>query len=91
LKIDGQPSESEGKYLTQIEKVRAVNAPGTSNIGLFQDLHRTFPGHKLFEASAAGTESELICKMRRILVAYALRNPNVGYCQSMNFLTGLLC
>lgn len=28
--------------------------------------------------------------LRRVLAAYALHNPKVGYCQGMNFLAGLL-
>jgi hypothetical protein len=29
-------------------------------------------------------------KLRRILISYAIRNPMVGYCQSMNTITGTL-
>jgi hypothetical protein len=28
--------------------------------------------------------------LRNVLIAYATHNPTVGYCQSMNFLAGLL-
>jgi Rab-GTPase-TBC domain len=28
--------------------------------------------------------------LRRVLCAYAMRNPEVGYCQGLNFIAGLL-
>jgi Rab-GTPase-TBC domain len=28
--------------------------------------------------------------LRRVLRAYAMRNPEVGYCQGLNFIAGLL-
>ena len=31
-----------------------------------------------------------VSALRRVLLAYALRNPAIGYCQSMNFITALL-
>ena len=44
------------------------------NAQIEKDLHRTFPGHPVMDRS--GRRS-----LRRILSAYACRNPNVGYCQ----------
>ena len=49
-----------------------------------QDLHRTFPGHKDID-NPGGKE-----QLRRVLVAYAARNRDVGYCQSMNFIAASL-
>ena len=49
-----------------------------------KDLTRTFPENAKFDEAAG-----LDC-MRRVLVAYSLRNPEVGYCQSMNFLCAIL-
>ena len=60
-----------------------------------RDLHRTFPDNihfkpdsHLSEPSAA--ESPLLTSLRRVLCAFALHSPRIGYCQSLNFLTGLL-
>ncbi|KAL4443677.1 hypothetical protein ABPG75_011414 [Micractinium tetrahymenae] len=44
-----------------------------------KDLHRTFPDHPSMDANGRAT-------LRRILSAYAHRNPAVGYCQGLNFL-----
>lgn len=49
-----------------------------------RDLHRTFPTNYHFE------NEEGITRMRRVLLAYSLRNRAIGYCQSMNFLVAVL-
>jgi hypothetical protein len=49
-----------------------------------KDVERTFPEHDLFRTSD-GCES-----LRRVLKAYAMHNPEVGYCQSLNFLVGMM-
>eukprot|EP00898_Chlorokybus_atmophyticus_P001812 jgi/Chlat1/2631/Chrsp178S02475 len=48
------------------------------------DLRRTFPGHAWINSE------KTLSELRRVLLAYALRNPKVGYCQSMNFVAALL-
>ncbi|KAI5059405.1 hypothetical protein GOP47_0025724 [Adiantum capillus-veneris] len=48
-----------------------------------KDLPRTFPGHPALDANGRNA-------LRRLLTAYARHNPNVGYCQAMNFFAGLL-
>ncbi|KAF4744679.1 hypothetical protein FOZ62_005183, partial [Perkinsus olseni] len=40
--------------------------------------------------TATGVPTERITRMRDILMAYALRNPSVGYCQGMNFIVNAL-
>ena len=48
------------------------------------DSSRTFPDHPLY-TSEDGRE-----RLQRVLTAYSWRNPAVGYCQSMNYIAGLL-
>ncbi|KAI3211346.1 hypothetical protein CBS147311_982 [Penicillium roqueforti] len=71
-----------------------------------RDLHRTFPDNLHFkpevtqEAEQSGssnpsysnvtTETQMIQSLRRVLYAYALHNPKIGYTQSLNFITGML-
>ncbi|CCF56266.1 hypothetical protein KAFR_0A08320 [Kazachstania africana CBS 2517] len=56
-----------------------------------RDLHRTFPDNIHFQReSFQDGESTMIKSLRRVLVAFSLFNPKIGYCQSMNFLSGLL-
>ena len=68
---------------------------GTEIESIERDLHRTFPDNVHFKAdirsSGASTpESPLLSSLRHVLQAYALHNPRIGYCQSLNFLAGLL-
>ena len=49
-----------------------------------KDLHRTFPGHRMFREEAG------VAALRRVLVAYSLHDAEVGYCQSLNVLAALL-
>ena len=50
-----------------------------------KDLGRTFPQHQFFTANDDGINS-----LRRVLQAYAVHNPEVGYCQALNFLAGTM-
>ena len=45
-----------------------------------KDISRTFSGDESFSKE----------ELRRILVAYSVRNPNVGYCQGLNFIVAIL-
>lgn len=62
-----------------------------------RDLHRTFPDNIHFRSNNApdggrsrSTEVPMITALRRVLRAFSVHNPKIGYCQSLNFLAGLL-
>ena len=60
-----------------------------------RDLHRTFPDNIHFKpdihlSNPSTTELPILSSLRRVLRAFALHSPRIGYCQSLNFLTGLL-
>lgn len=63
-----------------------------------RDLHRTFPDNIHFKPDVLSQESKLhlpaeaplLCSLRRVLQAFALYCPRIGYCQSLNFIAGLL-
>ncbi|KAI8052507.1 rab-GTPase-TBC domain-containing protein [Syncephalis plumigaleata] len=62
-----------------------------------RDLHRTFPENIRFTSTAVkapssnGTSSTvpILQQLRRVLTAFAVRCPSVGYCQSLNYVAGL--
>jgi hypothetical protein len=47
-------------------------------------------GSSNLKNDAATYETEMIRSLRRVLYAFSLHNPKVGYTQSLNFITGLL-
>ena len=58
-----------------------------------RDLHRTFPDNLHFKPTMTGLhlgEPPLVRSLRRVLRAFAVHAPKIGYCQSLNFLAGLL-
>jgi hypothetical protein len=50
-----------------------------------KDVDRTFPEHVYFGHSGRGE-----AVLRRVLQAFALHNPEIGYCQSLNFVAGMI-
>lgn len=69
------------------------------------DLHRTFPDNIRFCAkspdtadsdnhnglkNSADNEVPVIQALRRLLAAFSVYSPAIGYCQSLNYIAGLL-
>lgn len=62
-----------------------------------RDLHRTFPDNIHFRSDSASdggrsreTEAPMITSLRKVLRSFSIYQPKIGYCQSLNFLAGLL-
>ncbi len=51
------------------------------------DLNRTFPNNVFFSSD---DPSNMQKSLFNVLVAFANRNPDVGYCQGLNYVAGLL-
>jgi len=74
-----------GYYDVTVTKARfSVSAQVASEVE--RDLHRTFPNHPHF----SGQMSLGVRALRRVLLAFAHHNPEVGYCQALNYVCGLL-
>lgn len=99
----GKLAQSPGLYWDLVEQVDKGGLSETDREIIERDLNRTFPDNIRFKPdpipSADSTDSDdtlvnaetsILCSLRRVLQAFAVYNPNIGYCQSLNFLAGLL-
>ncbi|KAJ4385566.1 hypothetical protein N0V93_009995 [Gnomoniopsis smithogilvyi] len=83
-------------YRTFPDNVRFKRGAAAGAAG--QDSSGTTPAHSRNNSTqsanplprAPGSEPKIIDQLRRVLSAFAVFNPNIGYCQSLNFLGGML-
>lgn len=97
LVLGGVPVAYRAKIWGECSGTRALNTPGVyqslvdreeeseamNQIDL--DLYRTMPYNVFFGNSGPGVH-----KLRRVLVAFSRRNPEIGYCQGMNLIAAML-
>ncbi|KAJ4377817.1 hypothetical protein N0V83_000647 [Neocucurbitaria cava] len=93
-----QQKEVVGLYASLVARVDQDELNKDDKDAIERDLDRTFPDNIHFRPEPAtdlldgesDDEPALIKDLREVLSCFALNNPNIGYCQSLNFIAGLL-
>ena len=91
---DEKLSKNRGVYdklVDTAEKMRNSGVKNTDFAVIENDLGRTFPDNLHFRREPFQQDDPIMVKsLRRVLSAFSLYDTNIGYCQSMNFIAGLL-
>lgn len=91
-------SNHQGVYEELTLRAAAGEVSETDDEIIERDLNRTFPDNIKFkpdphpneDTHSTPSETPILQSLRRVLQAFAIYNPKIGYCQSLNFLAGLL-
>ena len=76
--VSCHPTQSYWKIIDNYNR----SFPNPNDHQIEVDLQRTYPNEPFFE------DQEVIDKLRRVAIAYTVRNPEIGYCQGFNFIIG---
>lgn len=93
-----QQKENIGLYASLAARVKRDELNKDDKDAIERDLDRTFPDNIHFRPEPSTDlldgededEPRLIRDLREVLSCFALNNPSIGYCQSLNFIAGLL-
>ncbi|KAK1930798.1 TBC1 domain family member 2A [Phytophthora citrophthora] len=83
--------EAKESYPALLHRLHTLSK--CAEMDIEKDLPRTFPlalRNSMRQSQELLGDSDNFGELRRVLQAYSLRNPAVGYCQSMNFLAAVL-
>ena len=76
-------NSNAGQYSEYLASI--LGKPSTAANEIDKDLHRSMPSHPYYSSQPKNLEP-----LRNVLLAYAARNPSVGYCQGMNIVAAML-
>ncbi|RHZ87107.1 hypothetical protein Glove_40g21 [Diversispora epigaea] len=97
---EAKMKEFGGLYQQFILKSQDPNLENEYVEVIERDLHRTFPENIKFKSTVIMDDNNssiistdnvpIIQSLRRVLTAFSLYSPNIGYCQSLNYIVGIL-
>ncbi|OZJ05742.1 hypothetical protein BZG36_01289 [Bifiguratus adelaidae] len=88
-----------GEYAILVSKAEELGDANEFAEVIDRDLHRTFPENIKFKSTTENSDGtttlnpssvSAILSLRRVLVAFSIYSPAIGYCQSLNYIAGLL-
>ncbi|KAI9315336.1 rab-GTPase-TBC domain-containing protein [Dichotomocladium elegans] len=90
---------NQGLYPSLVRTAEAMGEHNEYAEIIHRDLHRTFPDNVHFQSGVTTGMSEesmmlmldanpKLQALRRVLLAFSVYAPNIGYCQSLNYLAG---
>jgi hypothetical protein len=83
-KTQAQRKEGELSYYQQkLQDLEAVTEYTQSQRDILKDVGRTWT------SNIVHMDAAFRFHLQNVLMCYSIRNPQIGYCQSMNFVTGL--
>ncbi|KAL1919290.1 uncharacterized protein VTP21DRAFT_1983 [Calcarisporiella thermophila] len=83
-------AQNPGLYEKLVCEAQALGNKNESAEIIERDLHRTFPENLYFQSTPDGKDAPFIGALRRILLAFSVHVPSIGYCQSLNYIAGLM-
>lgn len=84
-KMDANP----GVYQKFVDKAEQMGDQNEFADIIERDLHRTFPDNVQFALNNT-QHPPVLEALRRVLGAFSLYSPSIGYCQSLNYIVGML-
>ena len=81
------------RYTNLVVKSQTAAMSRNDKESIERDLHRTFPDNVHFKSESSTNtplETPIMSALRPVLSAFAHDHPRIGYCQSLNFIAGLL-
>lgn len=77
-------ASKDEQYIVMVQRSKEIADSSTAH-DIEKDLKRTFP-----DLMKAESQYDINDSLRKVLLAFAVRNSTIGYCQSMNYICGLL-
>ncbi|KAF2764929.1 RabGAP/TBC [Teratosphaeria nubilosa] len=88
---DGKLSDNDREHIERdLNRTFPDNERFKPDTAIAPNAHASVRASKKRRATMTEVETPVVQALRRVLQAFAVHNPGIGYCQSLNFIAGLL-